>query len=138
MMKSRRRFLHENAWSMAALSAALTHEPWRMIQAGTFPTASGDEITAEVAVIGGGLGGYAAAVAALEAGRIVVMTEETDWIGGQLTSQAVPPDENPWIETSGANRSYQNFRRAVREYYKSNYPMTDSARRDSVLNPGNG
>lgn len=138
MMTSRRRFFHENAWTMAAMTAALAHEPWRSIHAGTFPTASGQEIAAEIAVIGGGLGGYAAALAALEAGRTVVMTEETDWIGGQLTSQAVPPDENPWIETSGANRAYQEFRRAVRGYYKANYPLTDAARRDAVLNPGNG
>ncbi|MBI1323731.1 FAD-dependent oxidoreductase [bacterium] len=123
---------------MAAMTAALTQEPWRMIQAGTFPTAKGNEITTEIAVIGGGVGGYAGALAALEAGRTVVMTEETDWIGGQLTSQAVPPDENPWVETSGANRSYQDFRRAVRSYYKSQYPLTDTARRESMLNPGNG
>ena len=37
-------------------------------------------------------------------GRTVVLTEPTDWIGGQLTSQAVPPDEHPWIEQFGAQR----------------------------------
>ena len=31
----------------------------------------------------------------------MVLTEPTDWIGGQLTSQAVPPDEHPWIEQFG-------------------------------------
>ena len=36
------------------------------------------------------------------AGPDVVLTEETDWLGGQLTSQAVPPDEHPWIEQFGA------------------------------------
>jgi hypothetical protein len=138
MMTSRRRFLNDQARSMAALTAALAPEPWRMLQAGTFPVAGGSEFTADIAIVGGGLGGYAAALAALEAGRTVVMTEETDWIGGQLTSQAVPPDENPWIETSGANRSYQEFRRSVRDYYRSNYPLTDAARRDPLLNPGNG
>lgn len=138
MSTSRRRFFRTNAWNLAAMSAALGLEPWRAIQAGTFPVATGAEFTADIAVIGGGLGGYAAALAALEAGRSVVMTEETDWIGGQITAQAVPPDENPWIETSGANRSYQEFRRAVRDYYRKNYPLTDAARRDAWLNPGNG
>jgi NADPH-dependent 2,4-dienoyl-CoA reductase/sulfur reductase-like enzyme len=46
---------------------------------------------AEVVIVGGGLGGCAAALAAARNGLSVIMTEETDWIGGQLTSQAVPP-----------------------------------------------
>lgn len=134
----RRRFLQDNAVSLAALGAALAPEPWRLVRAGTAPTAVGKEFAADIAVIGGSLGGFAAAIAALEAGRTVVMTEETDWIGGQLTAQAVPPDENPWIETFGGNVSYQEFRRSVRDYYRGHYPLTDAARRDSLLNPGNG
>ncbi len=134
----RRKFVKDNTFAMAALTAALAPEPWRLIRAGTFPTTRVHELEADIAVIGGSLGGYAAALTALESGRTVVLTEETDWIGGQLTSQAVPPDENPWIETSGANRSYQEFRRSVRDYYRRHYPLTDDARRDPVLNPGNG
>jgi NADPH-dependent 2,4-dienoyl-CoA reductase/sulfur reductase-like enzyme len=63
------------------------------------------ELEADVVIIGGGTGGVAAALAALRAGRTVVMTEETDWIGGQLTAQAVPPDEHPWIEQFGHTRA---------------------------------
>ena len=59
------------------------------------------EILRQTSVIGGGLGGVAAALGALRAGRTVVMTEEYDWIGGQLTSQAVPPDEHSWVEQFG-------------------------------------
>lgn len=70
------------------------------------------ELNADVLVVGGGLGGVAAALAACRAGRRVVLTEETDWIGGQLTSQAVPPDENPWIEQFGATATYASFVRA--------------------------
>lgn len=55
------------------------------------------ELNCDIAVIGGSVGGFAAALAALRNGMRVVLTEETDWIGGQLTSQAVPPDEHPWI-----------------------------------------
>jgi NADPH-dependent 2,4-dienoyl-CoA reductase/sulfur reductase-like enzyme len=62
----------------------------------------GPRIDADIVIIGGGLGGCAAALAAARNGLRVILTEETDWIGGQLTSQAVPPDENPWIETFGA------------------------------------
>lgn len=42
-------------------------------------------------IAGGGLGGCAAALSACANGLQVVMTEETDWIGGQVTSQGVPP-----------------------------------------------
>ena len=52
------------------------------------------EWQADIAIIGGGVGGCAAALVALEAGCTVVMTEPTDWIGGQLTQQGVPPDEH--------------------------------------------
>jgi NADPH-dependent 2,4-dienoyl-CoA reductase/sulfur reductase-like enzyme len=45
------------------------------------------ELHADVAIIGGGIGGCAAALAAARAGHRVVLTEETDWIGGQLTSE---------------------------------------------------
>src|ERR1700748_3175634 len=72
------------------------------------------ELHCDVAVIGGGVGGFAAALAALRDGMSVVLTEETDWIGGQLTSQAVPPDENAWIESFGCTRAYRNYRNAVR------------------------
>ena len=43
------------------------------------------EIQAEVVIIGGGLGGCAAALAACRNGLRVILTEETDWIGGQLS-----------------------------------------------------
>lgn len=96
------------------------------------------ELTADLVIIGGGLGGCAAALAAARNGLRVILTEETDWIGGQLTSQAVPPDENPWIETFGGTRSYLNLRERIRDYYKRNFPLTAEARGKMYLNPGNG
>ncbi len=99
---------------------------------------SAQEFFADVVIVGGGLGGCAAALAAARNGLRVVMTEETDWIGGQLTSQAVPPDENPWIETHGGTRSYQELRTRIRDYYRRNFPLTDAARGKEFLNPGNG
>ncbi|WP_198664366.1 FAD-dependent oxidoreductase [Jiangella endophytica] len=94
------------------------------------------ELQADVAVIGGGLGGVSAALAALRAGRRVVITEPTGWLGGQLTSQLVPTDEHLYIETDGANRSYREFRDALRAYYRAHYPLTEAARADPRLNPG--
>ncbi|NOU67382.1 FAD-dependent oxidoreductase [Paenibacillus sp. LMG 31461] len=93
---------------------------------------------ADVIIIGGGTGGCAAALASAKCGQSVIMTEETDWIGGQLTSQAVPPDEHPWIEQFGSTRSYRQFREGVRDYYRNHLPLTPEAREDLKLNPGNG
>jgi hypothetical protein len=97
-----------------------------------------NELQTDIAIIGGGVGGCAAALAAARNGCRVVLTEETDWIGGQFTSQAVPPDEHPWIERFGCTRSYREFRNRVRDYYRRNYPLTGPAMRRPHLNPGNG
>lgn len=94
--------------------------------------------SADILIVGGGLGGVAAALAALRAGRTVVLTEHTDWLGGQLTAQAVPPDENPWIERVGGTATYRKLRQGIRDYYRRNYPLTDRARSDAQLNPGAG
>ena len=99
---------------------------------------AGQELDCDVAVIGAGVGGFAAALAALRNGMRVVLTEETDWIGGQLTAQAVPPDEHPWIEQFGSTASYRAWRNAVRAYYRDHYPLTEAARQRADLNPGNG
>src|SRR6516162_3995606 len=88
------------------------------------------EIWTDLAILGGGLGGCAAALAALRAGRTVVLTEPTDWIGGQLTQQGVPPDEHRWIETHGANASYRDLRDGIRSYYRRHYPLTAEALAD--------
>jgi hypothetical protein len=114
----------------------------RLLQSATsllaVPRLDAAEFDCDVAVIGGGVGGFAATYAALRDGMKVVLTEETDWLGGQLTSQAVPPDENSWIEAFGATRTYRRYRNAVRDYYRANYPLTTAARSRENLNPGNG
>ncbi|MDX2150141.1 MAG: FAD-dependent oxidoreductase [Bryobacteraceae bacterium] len=96
------------------------------------------DLAFDVAVIGGSTGGCAAALAALRAGHRVVLTEETDWIGGQLTSQSVPPDEHPWIEMFGRTAAYAAYRHAVRRYYHDHFPLTAVARARTHLNPGDG
>jgi hypothetical protein len=96
------------------------------------------ELHADVVIIGGGTGGCAAAIAAARSGHRVILTEETDWVGGQFTAQAVPPDEHPWIESLGATRLYRRFRTAVREYYRQHYPLIAEARAVENFNPGNG
>ncbi|OAA56194.1 NAD(P)-binding domain protein [Niveomyces insectorum RCEF 264] len=97
-----------------------------------------ETLKTEVVVIGGSLGGVACALAALRQGRRVVLTEEYAWLGGQLTSQAVPPDEHSWVEQFGVTRSYRALREGIRAYYRQHYPLTEAARQRVDLNPGVG
>ncbi|MCY9515411.1 FAD-dependent oxidoreductase [Paenibacillus apiarius] len=99
-----------------------------------------NRMKADAVVIGGGLGGTLAAWVLAKRGYQVVLTEETDWVGGQLTSQAVPPDEHPWIEQTGCTDSYREFRQQVRHYYRRRVRpdlVCDEARFYEHFNPGN-
>ena len=96
------------------------------------------ELQTDVLIVGGGVGGCAAAEAVCRTGRRAILTEQTDWIGGQLTSQAVPPDEHGWIEQFGCTASYRRFRDAVRDYYRNHRPLTAEARAQKYFNPGDG
>jgi len=95
-------------------------------------------LTTEVLVVGGGMGGVSAALAALRAGKRVILTEEYEWLGGQLTSQAVPMDEHTWVEQFGVTASYRELREGIRDYYRDNYPLLDHVRDRTDLNPGAG
>jgi len=94
------------------------------------------EVRTEILIIGAGLGGCAAALAAARLGRRVILTEETDWLGGQLTVQAVPLDEHQWMDQFGGTRSYRQLRDAARDYYRNHYPLTPDARSDPDLKLG--
>ncbi|GAA5509563.1 FAD-dependent oxidoreductase [Novipirellula caenicola] len=128
---ARRRFLE-----FCGLGAASAFYP--QIAAAAESARSGSETEVDLVIIGGGLGGCAAALAATRMGKRVLLTEPTDWIGGQLSQQGVPPDEHSHIETHGCTASYRQFRRNVRDYYRRNYPLTESAKNNPRLNPGNG
>ncbi|MFA6212797.1 MAG: FAD-dependent oxidoreductase [Candidatus Obscuribacterales bacterium] len=90
----------------------------------------------DVLVAGGGMGGIAAA---LEASKSLstILTEETRWLGGQITSQGVCAlDENKYVETSGACKSYLDMREAIRQAYRDTGKLTDEAYCDKLLHPG--
>ena len=92
-------------------------------------------IECDVLIVGGGTGGVAAALAAARRGRRVHLTEETDWIGGQLTAQGVSAlDEHEHIERFGGTASYYSLRNAVRDHYR---PHAGAARTRADFNPGN-
>ncbi len=130
-MMNRRRFIH-----LSVAGSILPAFPTPAIPSTAAQRSK--ELSADLVIAGGGLGGCAAALSALRNGLTVILTEETDWIGGQITTQGVPPDEHPWIETHGAPKSYRDFRSAVRNYYIRNYPLTVEASAQQYLNPGNG
>jgi hypothetical protein len=134
----RRKFVQlVTAGSGSALTGTLNGFPLILNSSGlTGENNSG--YSADVIIAGAGLGGCAAALAALRNNLKVILTEETDWPGGQISQQGVPPDEHQWIETHGCTRSYRDFRNKIREYYFRNYPLTDSARNNKFLNPGDG
>lgn len=96
------------------------------------------EARADVVVVGGGVGGVAAALGALRRGATVLLSHEEEWIGGQLTAQMVPPDEHPWVETMGVTASYRRFRDGVRAHYRREFPLTADAAGWEQLNPGAG
>lgn len=96
------------------------------------------QLKTDILIVGGGLGGVAGALAALRLGKNVVLTEETDWLGGQMTSQAVPPDEHPWIEETGCSATYRQLRDGIREYYRRFYPLKPEVAADPIFNPGMG
>jgi len=96
------------------------------------------ELRSDILIVGGGLGGVAAALTAARLGWKTVLTEPTDWLGGQLSSQAVPPDENHWIEGGDTSPSYADLRTRIRAHYRDNYPLLPKFAEDPLLNPGGG
>lgn len=92
----------------------------------------------DIVIAGGGMGGIAAALRAAEAGLKVAVTEETDWLGGQMTSQGVAAlDENRLVETSGGTRLYQQLRSAIRKHYRQFTVEKAESGEIDILNPGN-
>ncbi|NKB72630.1 MAG: FAD-dependent oxidoreductase [Candidatus Latescibacteria bacterium] len=95
------------------------------------------DIECDILILGGGLGGCAAALAALDKGYRVCLTEENHWLGGQATSQAVSAlDEHRYIERFGGTTRYYQFREGIRAYYRRCYQLKNP---DAPhLNPGAG
>lgn len=65
----------------------------------------------EVVVVGGSLGGIAAASHAMASGAQTCLIELTPWLGGQISSQGVPA-----LDESGAMQAKQNFSASWRAF----------------------
>lgn len=92
----------------------------------------------EVVVVGGSLGGIAAASHAMATGAQTCLIELTPWLGGQISSQGVPA-----LDESGAMQRKQNFSASWRAFKElvAQQPVNlpawtglDGARRTSTLN----
>jgi len=104
----------------------------RAVDAGKYPNVIP---TCDVLVVGGGMGGVAAAEALVRQGKTVILTEPTSMLGGQLTAQAVPvPDENSFIERDPgpSTRLY----RALREGLRSKYAAVPGVKPGRAANVG--
>jgi hypothetical protein len=94
------------------------------------------EVNCDILIAGAGPGGIAGAMEASKRGVSVCLTEESDWIGGQITAGGVSAlDENRFIEIAGGTRSYYEFRERVRAYYRTHYRLSAAALLEN-LNPG--
>lgn len=115
-------------------SAVLDIQKLRAVNAGRLPNRI---LTCDALVVGGGLGGVAAAEALARQGIPVVLTEPTSLLGGQLTSQGVScPDENSYIDkTPGVGtRSY----RELRDQLRAKYAAMPGIKPGRAANPGSG
>ncbi len=76
------------------------------------------DVRCDVVIVGGGFGGVSAALAAAQGLHTVCMTEPTNWVGGQATSQGVSAfDDNQYIDTTGGTASYLDLSKQIRTYY---------------------
>lgn len=111
------------SWSFSLYLSFISLLPGGVADA-TPPRTPDREETCEILVVGGGLAGAATAYEALLAGRTVCMTEITDWVGGQISSQGTSAlDERPTQrQLLYYQRGYLKFRDRIERYYKKLNP----------------
>lgn len=95
---------------------------WSFFSSSNVAVSSSDPnltIECEILVIGGGLAGSAAAYEGLLAGKTVCLTEITDWVGGQISSQGTSALDERTTQRSLLffPRGYLELRRRMQEFY---------------------
>lgn len=85
----------------------------------TSPRPADQTIACEILVVGGGLAGAATAYEGLLAGRTVCMTEITDWLGGQISSQGTSALDERTTQRLQLfySRGYLELRDRIRDHY---------------------
>lgn len=88
------------------------------------PRSPDQTVECEILVIGGGLAGAAAAYEGVLAGSTVCLTEITDWVGGQVSSQGTSAlDERPTQRSRlFYPRGYLELRQRIERKYKKLNP----------------
>ncbi|NES99927.1 MAG: FAD-dependent oxidoreductase [Sphaerospermopsis sp. SIO1G1] len=94
-------------------------------------------VNCEILIVGGGLSGVAAAYESLLAGNTVCLTEITDWLGGQISSQGTSAlDERPTQRAKQFYaRGYLELRNRIQKKYQKLNPG-DCWVSDSCFLPG--
>ncbi|MGI0485779.1 FAD-dependent oxidoreductase [Pantanalinema rosaneae CENA516] len=88
------------------------------------PRSPDQTVACEILVIGGGLAGVATAYEALHAGRVVCLTELTDWLGGQVSSQGTSAldERRTQREQLFFSKGYLELRQRIRDRYPMRSP----------------
>jgi hypothetical protein len=96
--------------SVSAIATSVTATP---------PPTPDQEVVCDILIIGGGLAGSATAYEALLAGRTVCLTEITDWVGGQISSQGTSALDERETQRSLLYfpRGYLELRKRIEEKY---------------------
>ncbi|PPJ63735.1 FAD-dependent oxidoreductase [Cuspidothrix issatschenkoi] len=118
-MKNRKKKACHQLISITLFSTFLT--PYSVTA--TPPRTPDKTVNCEILVVGGGLSGVATAYEGLLAGRTVCLTEITDWLGGQISSQGTSAlDERPTQRAKQFySRGYLELRNRIeRKYGKLN------------------
>ena len=105
-----------NLFLLAIFSFLFTSLPGSAL---TTPPRIDQTISCDMLIVGGGLAGSAAAYEGLLAGRTVCLTEITDWVGGQISSQGTSAldERTTQREQQFFPRGYLQFRDRILKYY---------------------
>jgi len=90
----------------------------------TAPPRIDQTVSCDMLIVGGGLAGAATAYEGLLAGRTVCLTEITDWVGGQISSQGTSAldERTTQREQRFFPRGYLQFRDRILKYYDKPNP----------------
>ncbi len=106
----------------------------------SLPRPVDETVTCELLIVGGGLAGTATAYEALLAGKTVCMTELTDWVGGQLTSQGTAALDEKATQTDLLYypKGYLELRERIKDFYGVQNPGNCWVSRSSCFLPKDG
>ena len=117
---------HKVAYSLTSLISIslISHFIPHGVILATPPRTPDKTVNCEILVVGGGLSGVATAYEALLAGRRVCITEITDWLGGQISSQGTSAlDERPTQRSRQFySRGYLELRNRIQRKYGRQNP----------------